>query len=186
MAKPILKKPSHTPRKKKNVGFHEKEDVKEFNKDSPVNREIEEPLAHTPTKHVPVVTTDEELRDEELREIMMAENDAAKIKIKNSTKFGRTEHRDRVLDGNSELDEPLIQLTRSVTMQGMPTHVMELKKEPIHVEPKRGFFYRLYDRAMGTKRKSGPKGGRKTRKLRAAKRRQYVPPGTKEFSIKKL
>jgi hypothetical protein len=36
MPKPILKKPSHTPRKKRNVGFHEKEDVKEFNKDSPV------------------------------------------------------------------------------------------------------------------------------------------------------
>lgn len=166
MAKPILKKPSHTPRKKRNVGFHEKEDVKEFNKDSPVNREIEEPLAHTPTKHVPVVTT-----DEELREAMMAENDAASNKIKNSTGRDRATHRDRVLNGNSQLDEPLIKLNRSVTMHGMPTPVMELKKEPIHVEPKRGFFYRLYDRAMGTRRKSGPKGGRKTRKLRGAKRR---------------
>jgi len=166
MPKPILKKPSHTPRKKRNVGFHEKEDVKEFNKDSPVNREIEEPLAHTPTEQIPVTTT-----EEELREAMMTENDAASNKIKNSTKFDRATHRKRVLNDNSQLDEPLIELKRSVTMHGMPTPVMELKKEPIHVEPKRGFFYRLYDRAMGTKRKSGPKGGRKTRKLQAAKRR---------------
>lgn len=144
MAKPILKNSTQEPRKKKNVGFHENEHVKVFNKDSPVNREIDEPLAHTPTKHVPVVTTDEKLH---------------------------AEHRDRVLNGNSQLDEPLIQLKRSVTMHRMPIPVMELKKEPIHVEPKRGFFYRLYDRVMGTMAKKPSKGGRKTRKLRGTKRR---------------